>query len=167
MNHPPILGIATGARRSGSPKSESIPTAGYQGERMRKIFLNRDIEYRHFYLGYCLSFTLADGGLISTCSPVDLTHSWLRKCTLENLSSTSSHFSTLAHLIGRIGNVQSSSDIWDKSRRSSRMVDDLFIHANRFYVRIPADRCFQPLGPDVNNRGHRRRCYRSNRSCVA
>src|ERR1700722_6645271 len=103
---------------------------------MRKIFLNRDIEYRHFYLGYCLSFTLADGGLISTCSPVDLTHSWLRKCTLENLSSTS------AHLIGRIGNVQSSSDIWDKSRRSSRMVDDLFIHANRFYVRILADGCF-------------------------
>ena len=28
----------------------SLHAAGYQGERIRKIFLNGDIEYRHFYL---------------------------------------------------------------------------------------------------------------------
>ena len=27
----------------------SLHAAGYQGERIRKIFLNGDIEYRHFY----------------------------------------------------------------------------------------------------------------------
>src|SRR5580692_12510462 len=91
VSHPPILGIATRAHRPGSPKNKRIHAAGYQGERIRKMFLNRDIECRHFYLRYCLSFTLANGGLISTCSPVDLTHSWLCKCTLENGSFTSAH----------------------------------------------------------------------------
>src|SRR5579862_8071099 len=32
------------------PQEQSFHAAGYKGERIRKIFLNSDIDYRHFYL---------------------------------------------------------------------------------------------------------------------
>jgi len=69
--------------------------------------------------------------------------------------------------IRRICDVQSSSDNSDQWWRSAEMVDYLFIYANSFGVGISDDNCFKPLGPDVNNWGHRRRCYRSDRGCVA
>jgi 3,5-dihydroxyphenylacetyl-CoA synthase len=50
MNHPRILGIGTANPQVGLTQEQSFYAAGYQGERIRKIFLNSDIDYRYFYL---------------------------------------------------------------------------------------------------------------------
>ena len=50
MNHPRILGIGTANPPVGLTQEQSFHAAGYQGERIRKIFLNSDIDHRHFYL---------------------------------------------------------------------------------------------------------------------
>lgn len=50
MNHPRILGIGTANPPVRLTQEQTFHAAGYQGERIRKIFLNSDIDYRHFYL---------------------------------------------------------------------------------------------------------------------
>ncbi len=50
MNHPRILGIGTANPPVRLTQEQSFHAAGYQSEGIRKIFLNSDIEYRHFYL---------------------------------------------------------------------------------------------------------------------
>ena len=50
MNHPRILGIGTANPPVRLTLEQSFHAAGYQGERIRKIFLNSDIDHRHFYL---------------------------------------------------------------------------------------------------------------------
>ena len=50
VNHPRILGIGTANPPIRLTQEQSFHAAGYQGERIRKIFLNSDIDYRHFYL---------------------------------------------------------------------------------------------------------------------
>jgi hypothetical protein len=49
VNHPRILGIGIAYSSMRLTQEQSLHAAGYQGERIRKIFLNGDIEYRHFY----------------------------------------------------------------------------------------------------------------------
>lgn len=50
MNHPLILGIGTANPPDRLTQEQTFHAAGYQSERIRKIFLNSDIDYRHFYL---------------------------------------------------------------------------------------------------------------------
>ena len=50
MNHPRILGIGTANPPVRRTQEQSYDAAGYQGERIRKIFLNSDIDHRHFFL---------------------------------------------------------------------------------------------------------------------
>ena len=50
MNHPRILGIGTANPLVRLTQEESFHAAGYQDERIRKIFLNSDIDHRHFHL---------------------------------------------------------------------------------------------------------------------
>jgi polyketide synthase Type III len=50
VNHPRILGIGTANPPVRLTQEQSFHAAGYQSERIRKIFLNSDIDYRHFYL---------------------------------------------------------------------------------------------------------------------
>ena len=50
MNHPRILGIGTANPPARLTQEQTFHAAGYQSERIRKIFLNSDIDYRHFYL---------------------------------------------------------------------------------------------------------------------
>lgn len=50
MNHPRILGIGKANPPVRMTQEDTFRAAGYHGERIRKIFLNSDIEYRHFYL---------------------------------------------------------------------------------------------------------------------
>jgi predicted naringenin-chalcone synthase len=50
VNHPQILGIGTANPPDRLTQEQSFHAAGYQGERIRKIFLNSDIDHRHFYL---------------------------------------------------------------------------------------------------------------------
>jgi predicted naringenin-chalcone synthase len=50
VNHPRILGIGTANPLVRLTQEQSFYAAGYQGERIRKIFLNSDIDHRHFYL---------------------------------------------------------------------------------------------------------------------
>ena len=50
VNHPRIFGTGTANPPVRPSQEQSFHAAGYQGERIRKIFLNSDIEYRHFYL---------------------------------------------------------------------------------------------------------------------
>jgi alkylresorcinol/alkylpyrone synthase/polyketide synthase Type III len=50
VNHPRILGIGTANPSVRLTQEQSFHAAGYQSERIRKIFLNSDIEHRHFYL---------------------------------------------------------------------------------------------------------------------
>ena len=49
MNRPRILGIGTANPLVRLTQEESFHAAGYHGERIRKIFLNSDIDHRHFY----------------------------------------------------------------------------------------------------------------------
>jgi polyketide synthase Type III len=51
VNHPCILGIGTANPPIRLTQEQSFHAAGYETERIRKIFLNSDIEYRHFYFG--------------------------------------------------------------------------------------------------------------------
>ena len=50
MNYPRIFGIGTANPPVRLTQEESFHAAAYQGERIRKIFLNNGIDYRHFYL---------------------------------------------------------------------------------------------------------------------
>jgi polyketide synthase Type III len=50
VNHPRILGIGTANPPVRLTQEQSFQATGYQGERIRKIFQNGDIDYRHFYL---------------------------------------------------------------------------------------------------------------------
>jgi polyketide synthase Type III len=50
VNCPRILGIGTANPPVRLTQEQSFHAAGYQGERIRKIFLNSDIDHRHFYL---------------------------------------------------------------------------------------------------------------------
>jgi polyketide synthase Type III len=49
--NPRILGIGTANPPIRLTQEQSFYAAGYESERIRKIFLNSDIEYRHFYFG--------------------------------------------------------------------------------------------------------------------
>lgn len=51
MNCPQILGIGTANPPIRLTQEQSFYAAGYETERIRKIFANSDIEYRHFYFG--------------------------------------------------------------------------------------------------------------------
>jgi hypothetical protein len=50
VSHPRILGIGTANPPFRLTQAQSFHAAGYERERIRKIFLNSDIDYRHFYL---------------------------------------------------------------------------------------------------------------------
>jgi 3,5-dihydroxyphenylacetyl-CoA synthase len=50
VTDPQIIGIGTANPPVRLTQEESFHAAGYQSERIRKIFLNSDIDYRHFYL---------------------------------------------------------------------------------------------------------------------
>jgi 3,5-dihydroxyphenylacetyl-CoA synthase len=49
VNNPHILSIGTANPPTRLTQEQSFHSAGYESERIRKIFLNSDIEYRHFY----------------------------------------------------------------------------------------------------------------------
>jgi polyketide synthase Type III len=49
VNHPRILGIGTANPSLRLTQEQSFHAAGYKGDRVRNIFLNSNIEYRHFY----------------------------------------------------------------------------------------------------------------------
>ena len=49
LNHPPIIGIGTANPLLRFTQEESFCASGYENERIRKIFLNSDIDFRHFY----------------------------------------------------------------------------------------------------------------------
>jgi 3,5-dihydroxyphenylacetyl-CoA synthase len=51
VKSPQILGIGTATPPIRLTQEQSFYVTGYQSERIRKIFLNSDIEYRHFYFG--------------------------------------------------------------------------------------------------------------------
>ena len=48
---PQVLGIGTANPPIRLTQEQSFYAAGYQGERIRKILLGSDIDYRHFYFG--------------------------------------------------------------------------------------------------------------------
>jgi hypothetical protein len=50
VNHPRICGIGTANPPVRLTQEQSFHAAGYQSERIRTIFLNSDIDRRHFYL---------------------------------------------------------------------------------------------------------------------
>jgi hypothetical protein len=50
VNHPRILGIGTANPLVRLTQEQSFHAAGYQGERIRNIFLNSGIDPRHAYL---------------------------------------------------------------------------------------------------------------------
>lgn len=49
MNHPPIIGIGTATPSLRLSQEQSYCVTGYESERIRKIFLSCDIDFRHFY----------------------------------------------------------------------------------------------------------------------
>ena len=51
MTHTQILGIGTANPPIRLTQEQSFYVTGYQTERIRKIFLNSDIDYRHLYFG--------------------------------------------------------------------------------------------------------------------
>ena len=51
MSSPRILGIGTANPPIRLTQEQTFYAAGYESERIRKIFLNSDIEHRHFYFG--------------------------------------------------------------------------------------------------------------------
>jgi 3,5-dihydroxyphenylacetyl-CoA synthase len=51
VNYSRILGIGTANPPIRLTQEQSFHAAGYETERIRKIFLNSDIKYRHFYFG--------------------------------------------------------------------------------------------------------------------
>jgi hypothetical protein len=50
VNHPRIVGVGTANPLIRLTQEQSFHAAGYQCERIRKIFLNSDIDHCHFYL---------------------------------------------------------------------------------------------------------------------
>jgi 3,5-dihydroxyphenylacetyl-CoA synthase len=50
MNNPRIIGIGTANPALRLTQQQSFHAAGYQSERIRQMFLNSDIDHRHFYL---------------------------------------------------------------------------------------------------------------------
>ncbi len=63
MNSPRILGIGTATPPIRLTQEQSFYAAGYESERIRKIFLNSEIEYRHFYFGGTLNREETSGQL--------------------------------------------------------------------------------------------------------
>ena len=51
MSYPRILGIGTATPPIRLTQEQTFHAAGYETERIRRIFANSDIEYRHFYFG--------------------------------------------------------------------------------------------------------------------
>jgi polyketide synthase Type III len=51
VNYPRILGIGTATPPIRLTQEQTFHVAGYETERIRKIFANSDIEYRHFFFG--------------------------------------------------------------------------------------------------------------------
>jgi 3,5-dihydroxyphenylacetyl-CoA synthase len=51
VSYPRILGIGTANPPIRLTQEQSFHAAGYETDRIRKIFANSDIEYRHFYFG--------------------------------------------------------------------------------------------------------------------
>ena len=49
MINPQILSLGTANPPSRFTQQQCFEATGYKGERIRKIFLNSDIEFRHFY----------------------------------------------------------------------------------------------------------------------
>lgn len=49
LNHPPIIGIGTANPSLRLTQEQTFCVTGYESERIRKIFLNSDIDFRHFY----------------------------------------------------------------------------------------------------------------------
>jgi 3,5-dihydroxyphenylacetyl-CoA synthase len=49
LNHPSIIGIGTANPSLRLTQEQSLCVTGYESERIRKIFLNSDIDFRHFY----------------------------------------------------------------------------------------------------------------------
>ncbi len=49
LNYPPIIGIGTANPWLRLTQEQSFWITGYERERIRKIFLNSDIDFRHFY----------------------------------------------------------------------------------------------------------------------
>ncbi len=75
MNRPRILGIGTANPLVRLIQEQSFHAAGHQGERIRKIFLNSDIDHRHFYLEGTLnrgngSDQLNEGLCVAPCKQV-------------------------------------------------------------------------------------------------
>jgi 3,5-dihydroxyphenylacetyl-CoA synthase len=64
-----VLGIGTANPPVRLTQEQSFQAAGYKGERLRKIFRNSDIDYRHFYL---------EGGLNRNESSDELNQRYLR-----------------------------------------------------------------------------------------
>jgi polyketide synthase Type III len=50
LNHPPIIGIGTANPSLRLTQEQSFCLTGYETERIRKIFLNSDIDFRHVYV---------------------------------------------------------------------------------------------------------------------
>jgi 3,5-dihydroxyphenylacetyl-CoA synthase len=50
VNNPRIIGIGTANPPLRFTQEQSFHAVGYQSDRIRKMFLNSDIDYRHFYL---------------------------------------------------------------------------------------------------------------------
>jgi 3,5-dihydroxyphenylacetyl-CoA synthase len=55
VKYPRIIGIGTATPPIRLTQEQTFHAAGYEGERIRKIFLNSDIEYRHFFFGGTLN----------------------------------------------------------------------------------------------------------------
>ena len=74
MNRPRILGIGMANPLVRLIQEQSFHTAGDQGERIRKIFLNSDIDHRNFYLEGTLNRGDADqlneGLCVAPCKQV-------------------------------------------------------------------------------------------------
>jgi predicted naringenin-chalcone synthase len=49
LSHPSIIGIGTANPSLRLTQEQSFCVTGYESERVRKIFLNSDIDFRHFY----------------------------------------------------------------------------------------------------------------------
>jgi hypothetical protein len=68
LNHPHIIGIGANPPLR-LTQEQSFYATGYESERIRKIFLNSDIDFRYFYL---------EGGLNRNESSDELNQRYLR-----------------------------------------------------------------------------------------
>jgi predicted naringenin-chalcone synthase len=69
LNYPPIIGIGTANPSLRLTQEQSFCVTGYESERVRRIFLNSDIDFRHFYF---------EGGLNRNESSDELNQRYLR-----------------------------------------------------------------------------------------